>query len=217
MELTLQSLQQNIDYVAFAIFVLCIIISFAVREYARRVEQSGKEIRSKYRGSWIRNMIKNDDKDLLVNEMRNDITVSVALVSAIIIAFGLALGNIASVMSTYQDSAVGLLRVSSIFVLLAFSLFMVLSELRLFLYIPIVFGTDEVLIEKYEKMPKQKYLSKLVHEAFDHFSNSVRGIFFCVVAMIWFYNAYFFIVAVLVLTAIMISEDFGKGGRITIW
>lgn len=210
-------LQQNIDVVAFSFFLVCLIITYYSRKRARKIEDSGKSIRSHYRSNWIKNMVEKDNYDVIIQEMRNNIIVSTAFVSGIIIAFGLVITVASSNIIPLQIGFLPDLRILSMLVMLAYALFMLIVELRTLLYIPVVFGTKESIIKQYEGIPKIKYLSHLIHDTFDHFSNTIRAIFFLLALLTWFYNPYIFMVAALIVTLLLVIEDFGKESRVTIF
>ncbi|MEM2909346.1 MAG: DUF599 family protein [Candidatus Bilamarchaeaceae archaeon] len=207
----------TIDELAAIIFLFCFFASLYLREYARKLEGSitGKRIRSIYRKSCIETLLKEDKNETLIEILRNGVLISTALMSAIIISFGFVLAK-APTLESILDFLT-MFKIIAIFALLVYAFLMLLLESRTLVYIPIVFNTSEKLIEKYEGTNKVIYVSKLLHESFDHFSNAVRAIIFVVILLTWFYNVYLFITLTIVLSSLMVMEDFGKKSTITMF
>ena len=202
-----------IDGLAYIIFIIAVAVTIYFRERARKVgAATGKRIRSLYRKAWVEAIIKKGDQPDLINTIRNNITVSVALLSAIIISFGFVIN--AGVIKV-DGNFFHLVRIVSIISLLGYSLFMILLEIRTLTYIPIVSQVPESLIKKYDNTDKASYMAKLLHESYDYFSNSIRSLFYIAPLMIWFYNVYLFIVLTLIISYAMHSEDFGTKSGIT--
>ncbi len=206
----------SFDTLALAFFLICLLLSIYFRERARRMEiVTGKKIRSYYRHNWIENVIKKDNIHFLLETIRNNILVSSGMITALVIAFGFVVGS--DVGTSMNGNFVADARILLSIALLVYSFFMIILEVRTLIYIPIVFGTSEKLIIKYEGMKKVDYLAKLIHEAFDHFFNAIRALFFIVALLIWFYNLYAFVLFTVLISYVMVREDFGTNSKITIF
>jgi uncharacterized membrane protein len=207
----------SVDVLALVLFLICLLLSIYFRERARRLNiATGKKIRSEYRHHWVEAIVKRNEQRILTEVLRNNVMVSTALLSSLIISFGFII-NAGSGALLHDSDPIAHARIVLIIGLLAYSFFMILLELRTLIYIPIIFGTSEKLIVKYESMKKVEYVAKLLHQSFDHFSNAIRALFFIVALLIWFYNTYAFVAFTLLLTYVMVREDFGGKSEITIF
>lgn len=205
-----------IDWIAIFIFLLCIIISIYLRDRARKMNRiTGKKIRSLYRKSWIKEMLAKDNPKIVADVIRNQIMVSTALLSAIVISFGfiISLSNYLN----FENNPLLLIKIAFIIVSIVYAFFMILLETRTLVYVPVAFSADATLIKKYENMDKAEYVAKLIHESFDHFSNALRAIFFVIALITWLYNTFFFIFVVLLFTFAMVREDYGAHSDITLF
>lgn len=205
-----------IEYFALAFFVICLLLSIYFRKKARRLErESGKKIRSYYRRSWVEFIIKKQNQHLFLETIRNSILVSAALITGLAISFGFVINSTLGLHS--NESFVSNARLFLAIGLMAYAFFINILKIRTLVYLPVILGTDENLIKKYEKMSKIEYLAKLFHDSFDHFSNTIRALFFIVALLAWCYNVYVFIAFTLIITYIMVREDLGSRSEITIF
>ena len=139
----------TINVLAYFIFLIAVLITIYLRERARKLGvPTGKRIRSVYRKAWVETIIKNSDPQHFIQTIRNNIMVSTALLSAIIISFGFVLN--AGIINTSGDT-VSIVRIISIITLLGYSLFMILLEVRTLIYIPIISQVPESIVKKYEE------------------------------------------------------------------
>ncbi len=200
---------------AYLVFIIALALTIYFRERSRKLEKiTGKRIRSIYRKAWVEDILKRDEPGYFFETMRNNIMVSTALLSAIIISFGFVLN--AGIIKT-DGEILAIFRIISIIALLGYSLFMIILEIRTLTYIPIISRVPESIIKKYEMMDKVSYMAKLLHESFDYFSNSIRALFYIAPLLIWTYNIYLFIIATLIISYTMYREDYGKESGITIF
>ncbi|NYZ77771.1 DUF599 domain-containing protein [Candidatus Micrarchaeota archaeon] len=206
----------TVDMLALALFLLCFFISIYSRERARKSETpTGKGIRSKYRKSWVEYILKKGDDRTVVEVVRNSILVSTALMTAVIISFGFVLAKVPA-LDVALDVVAGF-RILAMMALLAYAFFMLVLEGRTLIYLPVVFGTSEKLIESLDNMKKVDYVAKLLHESFDHFSNAIRALVFIVALLVWFYNVYLFMLFTVILTFAMVHEDYGRRSEIMLF
>ncbi|MEM3422919.1 MAG: DUF599 family protein [Candidatus Bilamarchaeaceae archaeon] len=205
-----------LDWAALLIFIICIILSIYLRDRARKMgRMTGKKIRSVYRRSWVKEMVAQNSSKILTDVVRNQIMVSTALLSALVISFGFVI-SLSNLLGLY-GSLLLMIKIALVLILITYAFFMILLETRTLVYVPVAFNVDPVLIKKYEKMEKEDYVAKLLHESFDHFSNAIRAIFFAIAVIAWLYNTYFFIFIVLAFTLVMVREDYGERSEITLF
>lgn len=207
----------SLDFLALAFFLICVLLSIYFREKARRLDViTGKKIRSHYRHDWAVNVLKNRDTAFMLETVRNNVLVTSGMITALVISFGFVINSGANILAMNGDFALVARTILTIS-LLAYAFFMILLEARTLVYIPIIFGTSDKLINKHEGMKKVDYLAKLMHEAFDHFSNAIRALVFIMALLVWFYSIYAFIVFTALITYLMVREDFGKKSEIVLF
>ncbi len=206
---------ETVHGLAYFIFLIALLLTIYFRDKARNLPKAtGKEIRSIYRKAWVESVLKGGDNAQFIQTMRNNISISTALLGATIVSFGLILN--AGIVKENGD-IFGTIRILSVIALLGYALFMLLLEIRTLTYIPIVSHVPESFIKKYEKTDKASYIAKLLHESFDNFSNAIRSLFYIAPLLIWFYNVHLFIVATMVISYAMYHEDFGTKSGIVLF
>jgi len=177
--------------------------------------ESSKSLRKAYRKNWTEKILAQRAYPEAREIIRNLIMTNAAFLSAVLISFGLLLSGF-----SVLEKAGGVypeLKVISISALLIYSLFMLISQARILNYVPIVLWVDEEIIKKKQGEEKSAYISKLMDDSFDHFSDSLRAVFFAVICIFWFFNTPIFIGAILIMTAIIVKSDTDKTLRVSIF
>ena len=65
---------------AYFIFLIALLLTIYFRDKARKLPKiTGKEIRSVYRKAWVESVLKSGDKAQFIQTMRNNISISTAL------------------------------------------------------------------------------------------------------------------------------------------
>lgn len=228
----------NIDLVALAIFVICVTVSIIARGYAEKSRSrkvanpdlavaekypklfihkirlaeatqnlSGKAVREGYRKNWIEHMISSKQYVEMREIARNNLMSSAAMISALVVVLGFIVSQYPYIKeaTSVQNPE---LKVFTVAAILFYALYMMITQIRTLMYLPIMSWVDEELIQTIEGMDKVDYISEMVERTFDHFSNSVRAIFYAICCALWFVDPAFFIGSTLVLTALFVREDF---------
>ena len=198
------------ELVSLAIFALCFLITTITSGRTFRRGHTARAIRSEYRRSWAALMVDSENK-LPVDVFRNNLTISTALLSGLVIAFGLV-ANAFVASSAFQLS----LYVVFLIAVMTYALFYLLIEIRTLAYLPILFEVDGKLIEKNEKMKKEEYIGRLLDNTYDDFSNAVRALFYLIALLVSPFNSFLFIAATLVLTYLFVRRDVSEKSRIEI-
>lgn len=177
--------------------------------------ETSKSLRKAYRKNWAEKILAQKAYPEAREIIRNLIMTNAAFLSAVLISFGLLLSG----FSVLEKAGGGYpeLKVISISTLLIYSLFMLISQARILNYVPIVLWVDEEIIKKKQCEDKSTYISTLMDESFDHFSDSLRAVFFAVICIFWFFNTPIFIGATIIMTAIIAKSDTDRTLRVSIF
>lgn len=177
--------------------------------------RTSKSLRKAYRKIWAEKILAAKAYPEAREIIRNLIMTNYTFLSAVLISFGLILTQ----FSTLKDigGALPEVKILSISTLLVYALFSLISESRILNYVPIVLWVDEEIIEKMQNEDKADYIAQLMDQSFDRFSDSIRAVFFAVICVFWFFNAYAFIMATIILTAIILNSDLERKITITIF
>jgi uncharacterized membrane protein len=228
----------NIDLVALIIFLGCVTVSIMARGYAERAKTrkvvspdktlaekypklfvhklrlaeatanlSGKAVREAYRRNWIEHMIANKQYVEMREIARNNLMSSTAIISVLVVVLGFLVSQYwgikqASVIPNPE------LKFFTVAALLFYALYMLITQIRTLMYLPIMSWVDEELIKTIEGTEKVDYISRMVEISYDHFSNSNRAIFYAICCSLWFIDPVFFIASSLALTVVYARDDF---------
>jgi len=129
-----------------------------------------------------------------------------------IIALGFLLNGYSGEVDAFTD-----IKILSVVALLTYTLLMIISEIRILVYIPVVSAINPATIKKYESQDKIDYLTELLDGAFNSFSNSMKTLFYLIATLLWFYNPFLFIIAVVLLTIIIVRDDLSEHSHIHIF
>ena len=77
-------------------------------------------------------------------------------------------------------------------------------QIRLLIRFPILAGVEPHLISKYEKQDTLDYLGDVLNRSLNRFSVSIRSLYYAMVVILWFVNAYIFIAATILLTVVLL-------------
>src|SRR5208283_5915442 len=147
--------------------------------------QSAKSLRRAYRKNWAERILAAKAYSEAREIVRNLIMTNGALLSAVLISFGLLLSGFSVLSNAGGEFAA--LKMVSISALLVYSLFMLISECRILNYIPILLWVDDEVISTMQHDDKANYLASLMDDVYDRFSDSLRAIFYAVVCIFWFF------------------------------
>ncbi len=226
------------DYVALGLFAVCVTISIISRGYAEKSRTrkvvtpelamaerykklfvhklrlaeatqnlTGKAVREAYRRNWIEHMIAKQQYAEMREIIRNNLMSSAAMISALVVV----LGFIVSQYTTIEQAsfvANPALKVFTIAAILFYALYMMITQVRTLMYLPIMSWVDEELIQSIEGTDKITYISKMVESSYDHFTNATRAIFYTICCVLWFIDPLAFMGSTLVLTALYVRDDF---------
>ncbi len=226
------------DYVALALFAVCVTISIISRGYAEKsrtrkvvspdiVEAekykklfvhklrlaeatenlTGKAVREAYRRNWIEHMIANKQYSEMREIIRNNLMSSAAMLSALVVVLGFIVSDYGSIQAAASVSNPAL-KVFTIAATLFYALYMMITQVRTLMYLPIMSWVDEELIQTIEGTDKVTYVSKMVESSFDHFTNATRAVFYSICLVLWFIDPLAFMGSTLVLTAVYMRDDF---------
>jgi uncharacterized membrane protein len=177
--------------------------------------QNAKSMRRAYRKNWAEKILSAKAYPEAREIVRNMIMTNTAVLSSVLISFGLLLSGF-SVLSQ-AGGTYAALKMVSISTLLIYSLFMLISECRILNYIPIFIWVDSEIISTMQKEGKSDYLASLMDDSFDRFSDSLRAIFYAVVCIFWFFYTPAFMIGTVVLTIIIVASDLDRTVRVTIF
>ena len=177
--------------------------------------QTSKSLRKAYRKNWAERILGAKAYPEAREIIRNLIMTNGAILSAVLISFGLLISGFTVLQSAGGDSTD--IKVISISILLIYALFRLITETRILNYVPILLWVDQEVIAKMQNEDKAEYIAKLMDDAFDCFSDSLRAIFYAVICIFWFFNTTVFIFATLALTLIIVSSDFDRTIKISIF
>lgn len=200
------------ELVSFAIFALCFLITTITSSRTFKRGHTARAIRSEYRKSWAWAMVDGGEMKVPVDVFRNNLTISTALLGGLVIAFGL----VANAFITAQSVSLSLY-LAFIISVMTYALFYLLIEIRTLAYLPIMFGVDSKLIERNEKMKKEEYISRLMDNTYDDFSNAVRALFYLIALLTFSLNSFLFIAATLAITYLFVRRDLSGKSRIEIF
>jgi uncharacterized membrane protein len=191
------------------------LFAHAARLKEAESSQTSKSLRKAYRRNWAERILGAKAYPEAREIIRNLIMTNTALLSAVLISFGLLISGFTVLINA--GGAAAELKLISISTLLIYSLFMLISESRILNYIPILLWVDSEIIGKMQNKDKPEYIAQLMDDAFDMFSDSLRAIFYAVVCIFWFFNTPVFIIATFALTFVVVSSDFDRRVRISIF
>ena len=177
--------------------------------------QTSKSLRRAYRKNWVEKILASKSYPEARETIRNLIMTNTAFLSAVLISFGLVLSGMGGLMR--DGEAFVELKMLSISALLLYALFMLISETRVLNYVPILFWVDEEVVKKIQGVEKVDYIAKLMDDAFDHFSSSLRAVFYAVACIFWFFDTLIFMAVIVLLTVIIVASDLDRRIRITIF
>lgn len=191
---------------------------FAHEARLKEVEvfQTSKSLRRAYRKNWSERILGAKAYPEIREIVRNLIMTNTAFLSAVLISFGLLISGF-SVLQQAGGGETVLIKMISISSLLLYALFMLIAESRILNYVPILAWVDAEIISTMQGKDKAEYIAELMDDAFDRFSDSLRAIFFAVICIFWFFNTLAFVLAAVILTIVMVSSDFDKKVRISIF
>jgi uncharacterized membrane protein len=202
----------NIELVSLAIFGLCFLIAAFTSSKRFKTGKTARAVRSKYRRSWAKEILKEKQSGPLIDFFRNNITVSSALLGGLVIGFGLVANSFAA-----EGSSITSIYLIFIIAVMTYAIFNLLLEIRTLIYLPLMFGTSEGLIKKHEGLDKEEYLGRLLDNAYDDFSNAIRALFFLIALLVFSFNNMLFIALTLILTYLFVRRDISKKSRIEIF
>jgi uncharacterized membrane protein len=197
---------------SLAIFVLCFLISTFTSSKTFNKTHSARAVRSEYRRNWAKETMKNADSDSAVDVFRNSMTVSSAMMGGLVIAFGL----VANALLSTTDSEASL-QFAFILFILTYAIFNILMQIRTLMYLPIILKVPGDIIEKNEKVSKIEYVSKLLDNSYDDFSNAIRSLFYLIVLLAFSLDKLLFIVVTIILTYLFVRRDLSEKSRIEIF
>ena len=201
----------DIDLLSLAIFALCFIIAALTSSKTFKKGKTARAVRSKYRRSWAKGILKEKQSRALVDFFRNNITVSSALLGGLVIGFGLVATSLTGV------SPLENIHIVFILAIMTYAIFNILLEVRTLIYLPVIFGTDASLIKKYEGIEKEEYLGRLLDNTYDDFSNAIRALFYLIALLVFSFDRILFILLTLALTYLFVRRDLSLKSRIEIF
>ncbi|MFN7991817.1 MAG: DUF599 family protein [Candidatus Micrarchaeia archaeon] len=228
----------DLDSIGLVVFIACVSVTIVARGYAERdrtrkvagpdIEKaerfrklfvhklrlaeatqnlSGKAVREAYRRNWIEHMLNNKQYAEMREIIRNNLMSSAAMISALVVVLGFIISQYGSIKATAFVTNPEL-KVFTVAAVLFYALYMMITQIRMLMYLPIMSWVDEEVIEAIEGTDKVTYISRMVEVSYDHFSNSMRAIFYSVCCALWFVDPALFIASTLVLSALNIKDDF---------
>ncbi len=202
----------NLGMLSLTIFVLCFLISTFTNSKTFKKGHTARAVRSEYRRSWVKEIIKGDSLDGAIGVFRNSITFSSAMMGGLVIAFGL----VANALFSTTDSEVSL-QLAFILSILTYSIFNILMQIRALMYLPIILKVPAKVIEKNELESKEEYVSKLLDNSYDDFANAIRSLFYLIVLLAFSLDKMLFIAITIILTYLFVRRDLSDKSRIEIF
>ena len=214
MDLEISSIRflTDLGMLSLTIFVLCFLISTLTSSKTFKKGHTARSVRSEYRRSWAKEIMKNDNLDSAIDVFRNSITVSSAMMGGLVIAFGL----VANALFQATDSEISL-QLAFILAILTYAIFNILMQIRALMYLPIILKVPGKIIEKNEKESKEEYVSKLLDNSYDDFANSIRALFYLIILLVFSLDKMLFIAVTIILTYLFVRRDLSEKSRIEIF
>lgn len=200
------------DAIAFAVFILCYASVYLITEVSRG-KRTGDRVRELYRASFIESLLmEKGNMAPLQSILSNNIAITSATLTGVIIMAGLLFDQIVEI-----SSSIGLLRSAAMLILLGHVLLSLLAQIRMMMYMPVIFGADPKVIKDTQGIAKHEYLTRLFSTSYRLFSNAMKDVFFLFALFIWSVNTYVFMLMAVVITVFILREEMEKKARITVF
>ncbi len=203
----------TVDDIALFVYAISIVVYCVFSYYTLRREEL-RTYRSKisqYRTEWLRKQLKENRYDNILNTVRNSLVAASSLASALIIMVGFIINK------TVGESGMGFIehvvtnKLSLINIILFLAIYFLFMHIRLLSRFTFLAGTEVGVIKKVEGEEGLAYLGSMLNRAMNQFSYAMRCLYFAVIAVLWLFNPYVFMLSTVMLTVVLIyRESFAK-------
>ena len=208
----LQTIFTDPGILSLIFFALCFALTTFTSRKGFVKGHTARAVRAEYRRSWAESVVRNGDRESALSVFRNNIMVSSTILGGLVIAVGLV-ANAAVAASSEGVS----LHMIFLIILMTYAIFSILMEIRALTYLPILLGTSGKLIEKNEDITKEEYISKLLDNTYDDFSDAMRALFFMIALLVFSFDKILFIAVTISLTYLFVRRDLSEKSRIEIF
>ncbi|MEF8848002.1 MAG: DUF599 domain-containing protein [Candidatus Thermoplasmatota archaeon] len=216
----------TVNIVALAIFAACLIIySYKLKTALKKPEESKRGMLNFFYGLWVKRMIDTEETIVAVQTMRNIIMSTTFLSSAMLVVLGLLVKfpstgiNEIIDITPFSSAAVAQYKFLLLFGSIVFSLIMFLLSLRHMVRFTILIGIPIREIEtsatkkiesnsdtdEENRLDARAVRTDVFLTAMNRFTYGLRGVYYSIVILFWFFSVYAFIAATLIMTTFMIK------------
>jgi uncharacterized membrane protein len=211
--------QIDLNQIALIIFLVCFAgyhsVYFLV--YQRYPDRTVKSHANLFRESGIEYVLKKGEHLLLVQQLRDVISVSNLFASSTLIFIGILLNLLINLTGLAQS--LGITDVLSfefkilfIAAIQAISFMFFISSLRYYRLVSLFITTPPDIIKKHTGIEGHEYLGRLLNRGCSFYTLGSRGVLYSLIAIAWVFNTWLFIVAVVALTLLFAGyRDFVRG------
>lgn len=210
------------DTGALILFLLCTIVYhiyyyYKVSKLPRYIFKGKINI---IRRTWVENMLKPGNAIVAIQSLRNIHMAASFLASSSIVFIGSILYLIFNIEQTAGIvSGRGTISIPDylVFLKLLTLIFMFLLSLlnfslciRLLNYLVILIGASPRTIEETMEMDAVDYITRMFSKAGIHYTFGIRGFYYTVPLITWFFGTWLFVVLTLLVLLLTLSLDYGK-------
>ena len=202
------------DITALIVFFGCVVIyAVSLLMSMKRTGKARRSLLSLFYSRWVAHVASSENSLLAVQTMRNLIMSVTFLSSAMLLLLGIlvrspeGLADLINFSSQETTGTAGY-KLLLLFSVLLFSLGMFLLSLRQMVRFSILIGipqpTIDETISNRDDVDVSDLRTAIYLKATNRFTFGIRGTFYGVATMLWFISPYAFIVATLIVTALLI-------------
>jgi len=200
------------DYIALAVFIVCfavyhILYYFISERYPKTAVKAYVGI---LREKGIENLLKKEDYQTIIQQLRDAMQVSNIFASSSLIFIGLLLNlliHIDKITQNLQITNVVAFEFKILFItaVQAVSFIFFVSSIRYYRIASLLSATPPEEIEKHLGISATKYFAFLLDRGCAYYTLGSRGLLYSVLSLAWFVSDVFFI-AIVVITTILLAK-----------
>lgn len=211
------------DTIALIIFIFCALFYHVYYYYkvARLPKYIFKGKINIIRRTWVENMLKPGNTIVAVQSLRNIHMAASFLASSSIVFIGSILYMIFNIEQTAgiitgKEGTISIPHYLIFFKLIALMVMFLLSLLnfslciRLLNYLVILIGASPEVVEQTMGMSAVDYITRMFSRAGIHYTFGIRGFYYTVPLIVWFWGTWLFIVFTLLVLLLTLKLDYGK-------
>ncbi len=207
-----------VEVVAISVFLACILFYYIFYFYECEIDKTmtARKLLNVYREAWIKKQVNENNQMVIVQTVRNIIMVSSFIASSLVIFVSLVLNKIVIFhegqdIFSLQNQPWIMWKLYLLISLLCLCVLKLLNSIRHLLRFNIVAGSDFSLMEKYEGVDGIKHCAESMKKSADGFAFAIRGLYYSLAMVLWFFDSYLFITATVTLTIVLcFFKDFRR-------